>query len=201
MQTITNIFIHNLSLTDIFMATLYMPLWVVSLEFDPGMVSCHCNISTYYGCGLHVKYCLNCPEQIHKSRQVSLVYQVLPQQKSYLVVQWSRLAAFSRSRHASVVRMRKTEVLLEFPSLHLRLEGRTLFYVLATTGGTWIVLKSAIFIAIGKFTGVWKKSTDNVNANVAQNGVGAPRLHHTDIKALKSCFRVVCFFLDDFKVW
>ena len=51
------------------------------------------------------------------------------------------------------------------------------------------------FIAIGKFTGKWKKSADNVNTNVTQNKVGTPRLHHTDIKVLKSCFTVVCFFL------
>ena len=45
------------------------------------MVSCHPNITTYYGCGLYVKYCLNCFEQIHKSRLASLVYQVLPRQE------------------------------------------------------------------------------------------------------------------------
>ena len=36
---------------------------------------------------------------------------------------------------------------------------------------------------------------DNVNANIVQNGVGAPRFHRTDIDVLKSCFTVVCFFL------
>ena len=83
------------------------------------MVSCHRNITTYYGYGLYVKYCLNCHEQIHKSRPASLVYQVLPQQKSCLVVLWSRLAVFSHNRHASVVRIGKAVVRLEFPSLQL----------------------------------------------------------------------------------
>ena len=46
-------------------------------------------------------------------------YQVLPQQKSCLVVLWSRLAVFSHNRHASVVRIGKAVVRLEFPSLHL----------------------------------------------------------------------------------
>ena len=31
MKTITNIFIHNLSLSDVFMATLNMPFWITSL--------------------------------------------------------------------------------------------------------------------------------------------------------------------------
>ena len=31
MQTITNIFIHNLALTDVLMATLSMPFWITSL--------------------------------------------------------------------------------------------------------------------------------------------------------------------------
>ena len=31
MQTITNIFIHNLAMTDILMTTLTMPLWAASL--------------------------------------------------------------------------------------------------------------------------------------------------------------------------
>ena len=83
------------------------------------MVSCHRNITTYYGCGLYVKYCLNCHEQVHKSRPASLVYQFLPQLKSCLVVLWSRLAVFSHNRHASVVRIGKAVVRLEFPSLQL----------------------------------------------------------------------------------
>ena len=39
--------------------------------------------------------------------------------KSCLVVLWSRLAVFSHNRHASVVRIGKAVVRLEFPSLHL----------------------------------------------------------------------------------
>ena len=35
-----------------------------------------------------------------------------------------------------------------------------------------------------------KKRADDVNTNVTQNKVGTPRLHHTDIKVLKSCFTV-----------
>ena len=57
------------------------------------------------------------------------------------------------------------------------------------------MLTSAIFYCYWEIYRQVKKSADNVNTNVTQNKVGTPRLHHTDIKVLKSCFTVVCFFL------
>ncbi|PFX28869.1 Melanopsin [Stylophora pistillata] len=62
-------------------------------------------------------------------------------------------------------------------------------------GGVFNTTTFAIFYCYWKIYQTVKESTDNVNANVAQNGVGAPRFHRTDVKVLKSCFAVVCSFL------
>ena len=39
MQTITNVLIHNLALTDIIMATLNMPFWITSLFSGNGILA------------------------------------------------------------------------------------------------------------------------------------------------------------------
>lgn len=43
-----------------------------------------------------------------------------------------------------------------------------------------------------------KESKDNLNANGEQNGIGVHTYHRTDVKLLKTCFIVVCFF---FMTW
>ena len=82
MQTITNILIHNLALTDIIMATLNMPFWITSLYSGKWILSQEwCEVSAtvqHYGFGHLAHHGLNCPEQIHESRQANHLYQVLP---------------------------------------------------------------------------------------------------------------------------
>ena len=71
-------------------------------------------------------------------------------------------------------------------------EGHFSFVILRA--GFFNVTQCAIFYSYWKIYQTVKKSIGNVNANVAQNGVGIPRFHRADIKILKSFSPVICFF-------
>ena len=71
--------------------------------------------------------------------------------------------------------------------------GHFSFFILHV--GIFNVTALTIFYSYWKIYQKVKESTDNVNAHVVQNSIGAPRLHRTDIDILKSCFIVVCFYL------
>ena len=106
--------IHNLSLTEIFTVTLYTVTWNLTQEW------CHVTATSRLTMG--VASMLNIAS-IVMNRHIKVVHRALYikffPRKSSLVVLWSRLAVFSHNRHASVVRIGKAVVRLEFPSLQL----------------------------------------------------------------------------------
>ena len=109
-RTTTKMFIHNLSLTEIFTVTLYTVTWNLTQEW------CHVTATSRLTMGVAL---IAMNRYIKVVQRAVCVYQGLPQQKSCLVVLWSRLAVFSHNRHASVVRIGKAVVRLEFPYLQL----------------------------------------------------------------------------------
>lgn len=113
-RTTTKIFIHNLSLTEIFMVTLYTVTWNLT------QVWCHVTptLRLTMGVASMLNIALIALNRYIKVVQRALYIKFFPG-KSCLVVLWSRLAVFSHNRHASVVRIGKAVVRLEFPSLHL----------------------------------------------------------------------------------
>ncbi|XP_022805393.1 G-protein coupled receptor 161-like [Stylophora pistillata] len=72
-------------------------------------------------------------------------------------------------------------------------EGHFSFVIMIS--GVFNVITCVIFYSYWKIYQKVKESTTKINANVAQNGVGAPRLDRTDIKLFKACFTVACLFL------
>ena len=113
-RTTTKIFIHNLSLTEIFMVTFYTVTWNLT------QVWCHVTptLRLTMGVASMLNIALIALNRYIKVVQRALYIKFFPG-KSCLVVLWSRLAVFSHNRHASVVRIGKAVVRLEFPSLQL----------------------------------------------------------------------------------
>ena len=199
MQTITNVLIHNLALTDIIMATLNMPFWITSLFTGRWNFSQEwCEISAL----IH-----------HTMVLASLLTMGLIAMNRYMkVVKRSLYIKFFPSKRAAWLYcglVWLVAVLFSSPPLYgwgkmnfdsdflvcsfSWKEGHFSFVILLA--GFLNVTTFAIIYSYWKIYQTVKESTDHVNANVVQNGVGAPRFHRADIDVLKSCFTVVCFFL------
>ena len=84
LHNVTNMFIHSLALTDIAMATMYMPFWIASLytgnlEFQPSMLSGGRINFAHSGLCFHVNGGINSPKSIHSSRKTQFVQKVISQ--------------------------------------------------------------------------------------------------------------------------
>ena len=199
MQTIPNFLIRNLALTDIIMATLNMPFWIKSVCLGKWNLSQEwCKVSASVQKTIVLASLLTMG-LIAMNRYMKVVKRTL-----YIKFFPSKRVAWLYFGFVWLV-----SVLFATPPLygwgkidfdsHFLLcsfnwrEGHFSFVILLA--GFFDVIMFAIFYFYWKIYQTVKESTDNVNANVAQNGVGAPRFHRTDIDVLKTCFTVVCFFL------
>ena len=199
MQTITNIFIHNLALTDVLMATLSMPFWITSLytgKWNLGQEWCEFSASVQQTMGLASLLNLGL---IALNRYVKVVKRAL-----YTKFFPSKRVAWLYSGFVWLV-----SLLLATPPLYgwgkMNFDSDAFICAfnwrnenvsfLILHAGVFNVTTCAIINSYWKIYRTVKESTDNVNANVVQNSVGAQRFHRTDIDVLKSCFTVVCFFL------
>ena len=199
MQTITNVLIHNLALTDIIMATLNMPFWITSLFTGRWNFSQEwCEISAL----IH-----------HTMVLASLLTMGLIALNRYMkVVKRSLYIKFFPSKRAAWLYcglVWLVAVLFSTPPLYgwgkMNFDSDFLVCSFSWKEGHFsFVIMLAGFLSVTTFAIIYsywkiyqtvKESTDHVNANVVQNGVGAPRFHRADIDVLKSCFTVVCFFL------
>ena len=83
LNSVTNIFIHNLALTDISMATLRMPFWVVGVYAGTWIFSekwCNVSASVLFTLGIAsilLKHGTNCPESQHQSRKTIPIQQAV----------------------------------------------------------------------------------------------------------------------------
>ncbi|XP_022801369.1 visual pigment-like receptor peropsin [Stylophora pistillata] len=199
MQTITNIFIHNLALADIFMATLIMPLWTANLytgtwNFSQEWCDVTATIQFIMGAASMLNMGLIALNRYIKVVKRALYIKFFPSKRVawfYCGLVWvfSAIIATPPLYGWGKLKFDSDSFLCNFNWK----EGH-FSYVLVVMGGSFNVLTSVIFFCYWKIYRKVKESTGNVNANATQNGVGAPTLRHTDIKVLKSCFTVVCFF-------
>ena len=199
MQTITNILIHNLALTDIIMATLNMPFWITSLYSGKWI--------------LRQEWCeVSATVQHTMALATSLIMGLIALNRYMKVVKRTIYIKFFPSKRAAWLYcglVWLVSVLFATPPLYgwgkMNFDSDFLlcifnwkdghFSFVILLGGFFDVTMVAIFYSYWKIYQTVKESTDNVNANVLQNGVSATRFHRTDIDVLKSCFTVVCLFL------
>ena len=200
MKTVTNIFIHNLALTDISMATLHMPFWVASLYTGTWNFSQEwCEVSAAIQLTLGMASILNMG-LIALNRYIIVVKPAL----------YSKLLPSRRTARLYSVLVWVVAILLATPPLygwgkmtyHTKFSVCTfswqeihISYTIVIVGGLVNGVTCAIFYSYHKIYKEVKESTQNINANSKQNGVNAFKFDRTDIKLLKTCFTVVCVFV------
>ena len=199
MQTITNILIRNLALTDIIMATLIMPFWITNLYSGKWNLSqewCEVSSLAQFIMALASLFIMGliALNRYMKVVKPSLYIKFFPSKRVawlYFGLVWavSVLVATPPLYGWGKINFDSHFLLCSFNWK----EGHFCYVILLA--GVFDVTMVAIFYSYWKIYQTVKESTGNVNANVAKNGVGAPRFHRTDIDVLKTCLTVVCFFL------
>ena len=200
LKSITNIFIHNLALTDISMATLHMPFWVVSMYTGTWNFSqAWCEVSAAIQFTLGMASILNMG-LIALNRYVRVVKPTL----------YSKLFASKRTARMYCVLVWLVAMLLATPPLYgwgrmgyhtkfsvctFSWEIKHISYAIFIVGGLVNGVTTAIFYFYYKIYKTVKESTQNMNAHGEGNGVGASNSRRTDIKLLKTSFTVVCVFV------
>ena len=199
LQTTTNIFVHNLALTDVFTATLNMPFWITSLytrKWNLSQEWCEVSASLQHTMGSSSLFIMGliAMNRYMKVVKGTLYIKFFPSKKVawvYCGVVWLTSMLFATPPLYGWGKMNFNSDFL-FCSFDLK-NGHFSFFILHV--GIFNVTALTIFYSYWKIYQKVKESTDNVNAHVVQNSIGAPRLHRTDIDILKSCFIVVCFYL------
>ncbi|KAJ7386500.1 hypothetical protein OS493_008634 [Desmophyllum pertusum] len=200
LKSITNIFIHNLALTDISMATLHMPFWVVSTYTGTWIFSKKwCEVSASIQFTLGMASILNMG-LIALNRYIRVVKPAL----------YSKLFASKRTAWFYCFLVWLVSILLATPPLygwgemayHAKFSVCTfgwklkhISYAILIVGGLVNGVTIAIFYSYYKIYKTVKASTQNVNAHGAENGVGTSNSRRPDMKLLKTSFTVVCVFV------
>ena len=200
LKNITNIFIHNLALTDISMATLHMPFWVVSMHtgtWNFGEKWCEVSASIQFTLGMASILNMGL---IALNRYIKVVKPAL----------YSKLFASKRTARFYCVLVWLVAILLATPPLYgwgkmayhekffvcaFTWQIKHISYAILTAGGVVNGTTIAIFCFYYKIYKTVKVSTQNINAHAAENGVGTSNVRCPDIKLLKTTFIVVCVFL------
>ena len=200
LRNITNIFIHNLALTDISMATLHMPFWVLSVytgTWNFGEKWCEVSASIQFTLGMASILNMGL---IALNRYIKVVKPTL----------YSKLFGSKRAARFYCLLVWIIAMLLATPPLYgwgkmayhekffvctFTWHIEHISYAILTAGGVVNGTTTAIFYFYYKIYQTVKVSTQNMNAHAAVNAVGTSNSHCTDIKLLKTTFTVVCVFL------
>ena len=197
LKSLTNIFIQNLALTDIAMALLIMPYWVISLYKGTWIFSERwCEIQGVIHTTLGTASILTMgliafnryfrvvkPEHLYSrlfpSKKMALVYCAFIWIASVLLATpplygWGKMAYLPA--YGSCTFNRKVEDIL---------------YVIILMNGVHNTTTAAIFYCYYKIYKTLKESRQNLNAH----GTTSSERPRTDIRVLKTCFTVVCVFL------
>ena len=202
MQTITNIFIQNLALTDIATATLNMPFWTGSLyigrwNFSQGWCEVSASIILVTAIASVLSMGLIALNRYIKVVKRALYIKFFPSKRVawvYCGVVWLVSVLFATPTLYGWGKIDfDSDLLLCFFKWK---EGH--FSLVVMSAGFFNGMASTISYSYWRIYQTVKESTNNINANVAQNGVGTPRFNRADIKLLKTCFTVVRFF---FTTW
>ena len=198
LKSITNTFIRNLALTDISMATLHMPFWIVSLYTGTWNFSQRwCEISAMIQFTLGIASILNMGV-IALNRYIRVVKpalysRIFPSKRTawfYCVLVW--LVALLCAT-PPLYGWGKFEFHAKFSVCTFSWKIEQISYLILVVGGVVNGCTVAIFYCYYKIYQTVKQSSLNLNAhNVGNQCVNARR---TDIKLLKASFTVVCVFV------
>ena len=200
LKSLTNIFIDNLALTDIFMATLHMPFWVVSLYTGTWIFSeTWCELSASIQFTLGVASILNMG-LIALNRYIRVVKPAL----------YSRLFSSKRMARVYCALVWLVSMVLSTPPLYgwgkmtyhplfavctFTWEIEYISYAVLMAGGVVNGTTMAIFYSYYKIYKTLRRSTQTMNAHDLGNGTASSDRRRTDIKLLKTSFTVVCVFV------
>ena len=200
LKSLTNVFIHNLALTDISLASLHMPFWVITLYTGTWIFSERwCEIEAVIQCTLGLASILNMG-LIAFNRYIRVVKPAL----------YSRFFPSKRMARFYCALVWIASLLLATPPLYGwgKMAYHPLFAVctfnwtiehiswaIVTVGGVINGTTVAIFYSYYKIYKTLKESTQNLNAHSIQDGAAASGRPATDIRLLKTSFTVVCVFL------
>ena len=200
LKNVTNMFIRNLALTDISMATLHMPFWVVSIYTGTWNFSeTWCEVSASIQFTLDTASIFNMG-LIALNRYIRVVKPAL----------YSKLFASKRTAQFYCVLVWLVAMLLATPPLYgwgkmayhskffvctFNWQVKYISYAILTAGGVVNGVTTAIFYFYYKIYQTVKVSTQNMNAHGKENGVITSNFRRTDMKLLKTSFTVVCVFL------
>ena len=197
LKTLTNIFIQNLALTDVAMASLVMPFWVISLYtgtwiFSERQCEIHGVIQATLGTASILTMGLIAfnryfrvvkPDQLYKklfpSKKMARVYCALVWTASVLLATpplygWGKIIYHPPNGVCTF--NRKVE---------------NISYVIILMNGVHNTTTAAIFYCYYKIYKTLKESSQNLNAH----GAASSEHRRTDIGVLKTSFTVVCVFL------
>ena len=194
LKSLTNVFVQNLALTDISMATLHMPFWVISLYTGTS-----CEIQVVINCTLGVASILNMG-LIAFNRYIRVVKPAL----------YSRLFPSKRMARVYCALVWIASLLLATPPLYGwgNLAYHPLFAICTfnwTAGDiTWAMITVSgvingttvsIFYSYYKIYKSLKESNQNLNAHSTEDAAASSRRPATDVRLLKTSFTVFCVFL------
>ena len=200
LKGITNIFIHNLALTDISMATLHMPFWAMSMYTGTWNFSEKwCEVSASIQVTMETASILNMGLTA-LNRYIKVVKPTL----------YSKLFPSKRTARFYCLLVWLVAILLATPPLYgwgnmayhkkffvctFQWQLKHISYAILTAGGVVNGTTTAIFYFYYKIYKTVKVSTQNVNAHTSENEVGNSNARRTDMKLLKTTFTVVCVFV------
>ena len=200
LKSVTSIFIHNLALTDISIASLQIPFWIISLYKGTWIFRgkwCEISAAILFTCGLAsiltmgliavnryirvVKPALY--NRFFPSKRIARVYCVLVWIASMLLAT-PPFYGFGKMAHNPL-----------FAICSFAWKAEHILYIILVVGvainGTTIV----IFHCYYKIYKTLKESTQNLNAHSIEDGAVLSQSPRTDIKLLKTSFTIVCIFL------
>ena len=200
LNNVTNIFIHNLTLTDIATATIYMPFWVVSMytgtwifsqewcEVSGSILStlCYTSILTM---GL---IALNRYITVVKPALYSKLFPSKRAARLYCVLVWLVAILFATS---PLYGLGKYQYHSEFSACTFSWHIKHIAYTILIVGGLVNGATIAIFYSYYNIYKAVKESAQNMNAHGQENGVNNLNNNRADMKLLKTCFTVSCFFV------
>ena len=200
LKCVTNIFILNLALTDILMATLYMPFWVISLHsgtwiFSEKWCQLSAAILSTLGATSHLTMGLiafNRYVRVVKPAMYSRLFPSNRMARFYCALVWiaSTLVATPPLYGWGKIAYHPFFAICTFSWKIQHISYGIVLMAVLVNGNT-----IAIFYSYYKIYKILKESTQNLNAHSAEDGAALSERRRSDIKLLKTSFAVVCTFV------
>ena len=200
LKGVTNIFIHNLALTDISTASLHMPFWVTSLYTGTWIFSeklCEFQAAIQFTLGIASilnmgLISFNRYFRVVKPALYSKIFASKRMARVYCALVWVASLLFATPPLYGWSKMAYHPY---FGVCTFTWEIRYISYAILVVGGVVNGTTLAIFYSYYKIYKTLKESTRNLNAHGMEDGAVSAGRHRTDIRLLKTSFTVVCVFV------